>query len=573
MRSLVQRALSLTIALVAVGSTAASHVSAAPSKQADAEARAKLEADAERALEDTSEASRAAALDYVKDFSALASVDDAMLEEMISTVSRLRALHCSDTANPPALCPTLARAELDGRRLRAQVIIERADRGGDEVSVRKDYERAATMYRDLAESAEESKNPRRPELYYNAVKAFQAARLIDTALETVKLAIAADPKFESPITRELVLRSGHMNRSLTRYESAAAAYEEFASKFPKEDGAPTALFDAVVMRLALAEFDLASADGDLFLKLFASHTGEAATVAYGLAAYANDPSHAIGAKSANKWLTQAVNLSSAAPLDARLEARVLGAHDLAARGKLAEARKLMSEVANGMPLVAKMASELEVRALGRALTAIGEATFQVAMWDDAKRPHAKLPRPPALKGAAQAALTNKEDAYLVDALVPSYKARVAEIDALEHDLGAIMQLQPEPPPKWVLRASGTVALARIALAEELRALAASTSPKRVELVKRIGELRDAALTAAKASGSTYISLGAKFQGTSEERAAVEQFLTDGWPKEFPVLSELMPAATFLPAGSSLPAPSADRKQPEKTAATARSDGR
>ncbi len=54
--------------------------------------------------------------------------------------------------------------------------------------------------------------------------------------------------------------------------------------------------------------------------------------------------------------------------------------------------------------------------------------------------------------------------------------------------------------------------------------------------------------------------------TSEERVAIERFLTKRWPREFPVLTELMPAATFQPSGSTLPAASADHTPPERSAA-------
>ncbi len=194
---------------------------------------------------------------------------DACLGELTASIDPMADAFCGNpqTADQhPDLCGTLSTLQCQTRRKQAEIY----ERKGD-------FKRAAStyvrIYRRNADCGEMD------EVLYNAAINFEAARLLGRAIQVRKVLIEKHP--ESEWSKRAVYLIGANYHALAYYEQAAKYYEEFARKFPGEDGkdctqkekdagtctnAIEALENAVFFRLGLSDDKRALDDANLFAR-------------------------------------------------------------------------------------------------------------------------------------------------------------------------------------------------------------------------------------------------------------------------------------------------------------------
>ena len=139
------------------------------------------------------------------------------------------------------------------------------------------YKKAASTYVKLFRRFREC--GRLDEVLFNAAIDFEAARLLGRAIQVRKVLIQRFP--DSPLAKKAVYLVGANFHALAYYEQAADYYEQFAAKFPGEDGAKCsdkekqtktcpvaqeALMNATFFRIGLGQSDKAIEDARLYEK-------------------------------------------------------------------------------------------------------------------------------------------------------------------------------------------------------------------------------------------------------------------------------------------------------------------
>ncbi len=109
-------------------------------------------------------------------------------------------------------------------------------------------------------------DPRHAERLYDAGMCYQNARLIGQAIRVRESLIKAHPKDPLALKAQYKIASGY--HQLASYTRAAEYYELFATKFPGEKDAETALGNATVFRIGLGDFDKAIEDMNAFIKFY-----------------------------------------------------------------------------------------------------------------------------------------------------------------------------------------------------------------------------------------------------------------------------------------------------------------
>jgi len=104
------------------------------------------------------------------------------------------------------------------------------------------------------------------ELLYNSAVCFEEGGSAAAALQNYALLQRDFPR--SMITRHAVARMGKLYADLAQYDRAAAAYEQYVSKYSSEKDAFDALSDAVMYRTALGDNEKRVRDTMLAIKLF-----------------------------------------------------------------------------------------------------------------------------------------------------------------------------------------------------------------------------------------------------------------------------------------------------------------
>jgi tetratricopeptide (TPR) repeat protein len=128
----------------------------------------------------------------------------------------------------------------------------------------KNYKECGISFVAAAETIPDHKD--HAQRLYNAGLCFQNARLVGQAIKAREQLIAAHPKDTLSQRALFQIASGY--HQLAYYSEAAKRYEEFASKFPGEKQAFTALGNAYSFRIGLGEFDKAIEDMNSFVKYY-----------------------------------------------------------------------------------------------------------------------------------------------------------------------------------------------------------------------------------------------------------------------------------------------------------------
>lgn len=401
------------------------------------------------------------------------------------------------------------------------------------------------------------------ELAYDAARAFQAAGRAALAITAGRAVVEHEQRagVTSPVAAKATFEVARGYEGLAAYEQAADWYERVAQRWPASTEGATAAKSHVVLRLGLGETDKAVAAAEAYVKAYgATDVPTTATVLYAVgASHEERGDHAAAIRHFGQWMPAI----DRAPLDVRAQAHATFGRALAA----AEGPKSPRAAAEYGAVRALFASPRDataaiegawrsedegsrMRHLARALTAHGEAIFVAA---DARRAAEVAPLSvPVYKGAFDAAAVS---AWAAKELRPWMEKRRRAIEAVEADFAKILEMQPVPPPRWVVAAAGVVAAMWGDLADDLRKGATlARPPKDPDLRKAYEEAMQGAaepITHGRAipAAKRCLDLAAKLQVVDERAKACEAWLIENDAAHFRRGGELVPR---LRAGAPVP---------------------
>jgi tetratricopeptide (TPR) repeat protein len=464
-------------------------------------------------------------------------------------------------------CSVLNRIQRDIERLSAEETVKAADRGGADAP--KMYEKAASTYLDMwkkySEKACEEKSAgceRAEEILYNSAKAFQAARLLAKAISVRKILL--DSKYglhNTELAKKAVYEIGGNYQAIAVYEEAASWYERFAREYPKADKAPDALQDAVIFRLGLGQESEAIKDSELFNKNYgSSKPAQTAQIAF-----------AIGAHYVEKedWGEARKKLSSAMSLidrNATVDVQIQ-AHDLLARAyvkmnagsqAVPEYNKVRGLWKDPAAVVKKIQEGGDDRRVAKALTAVGEALFFFA---EKQRVEVEKIRFPEYKGAG----TREDVLKHINTKVKEWvgKKRPA-IEAAEKEYKKIVDLQPAPPPRWVIAAGSRVGQMWGKFVAEFRAAPIPKEWKghgivpgtadlsydelRGEYFAKLDEASEPQKLTAKGAFKTCLDYSVKYQFFDEYSRKCEEWLSKNYGAEYHLIDEFRGSPSRVNSG-------------------------
>ena len=439
----------------------------------------------------------------------------ACLDDMIGDVPKFIDMFCAGDkmAKNQDTCTTLTKVQCDIQRLRAQRIVEDAGKGGNDALEK--FAKGAQAYKDLWDKygATPLKNnqpaqcEKLDEIVENEARAFQAAHLVASAIGARMVLLNPTYRMEkTELAKDAMFKIGGNWQAVAVYDQAAEWYEKYA----KENGhrktcsdnktacaADKALSDAIVLRLGLGQEDQAVADVKQYQKDYGnSNSTETAQIAFAIGAHYADKAsgyeqqaqtaadkneaakHQSDANSAwedaRRSLASAMGTLDKAPPDIQVQAHATYARTLThlrseaqGKGEYDKVRKIWGD---GSGVQAKIAEaykdesdDARAHRLGKALDAVGEAMFYAT---EAQK-HAKvdsLPFP-AYKGKGD---KKDIDQYMKKTVLPWVDKKRTAIEALDTEYQKITELQPVPPPRWVIAAASRAGLMWGNFVEEFR---------------------------------------------------------------------------------------------------------
>jgi tetratricopeptide (TPR) repeat protein len=495
-------------------------------------------------------------------------------DDMAADVPKFIDLYCKGDklkANDEQ-CGILIRIQRDIERLRAEKLVEAADKGGPEAT--RQYEKAAEAYLGMwekyAKPACLEKKPaceRAEELLYNSAKAFQAARLIAKAIAVRKILLQKDYGLnQTPLAKKAMYEIGGNYQAIAVYDEAARWYEDFAAANPKEENAPTALQDATVLRLGLGQEDQAIKDADLFNRNYgAKEAAQAAQIAFAIGAHYVDKEDWANAR--KRLATAMPQIDRKANLDVRIQAHAMYGRIYArlnnptnAAPEYAKVRGLYANPQDAIKqLNAQGGDEGEqVRRLGKVLTAVGEAYFFLA---EQKRKTVDNIRFPEYKGNG-----DRDDVlkHVKTKVGDWIKKKRGAIEDADKEYQKIVKLEPVPPPKWVIAAGSRVGQMWGKFVAEFRAAPIPSEWKkngphplipdltweevRGNYYASLDEASEPQKQAAKAAFKTCLDLSVKYQFFDEYSRKCEEWLSKNYASEYHLIDEFRGAPSRVNSG-------------------------
>ncbi len=398
----------------------------------------------------------------------------ACLDTMSTDVPALAALYCKSDAQRTEnaeQCAVLARVERDIARLDIERLVVSAQKGAPGAAKKLsdagdrywklwvDHgQRACAAVADAATLATGCQGY--DEVLHNAAAAYDAAHLLAKAMSVRKVLVSTKYQLAAtPLAKRALYDLGQNHQAIAVYDQAAAYFERFARESPKAAKAPTALSDAVVLRLGLGEGELALANAKLFERVYgANKPREAAQIAFAIGAWhANKGDWAAADKTLGGALPQ---IESHATADVRVQTYVLLGRVNARLGKTqkADAHYGKARAAGAELAAAKKALDtldeprpLRERRYGTLVSAVGEALHHFALL---KRRQADALLFPKYTGAGTVADVNR---FVETKVVPWLKKKKP---AIEEATAAYMQIielnDANPPPRWAIAAGAAV---------------------------------------------------------------------------------------------------------------------
>jgi tetratricopeptide (TPR) repeat protein len=270
-----------------------------------------------------------------------------------------------------------------------------------------------------------------------------------------------------PVAGTSLLEQGRAHQAVGSFDEAAGAFETFARQSPAATGASEALQDAVVLRLGMDQADEAGNDAELFVKTYgATQRALAARVSLAVARHLVEHEDYEAARGRlDAWVKA---FDADAPLDARLLAHVGLARAHVKRnepaGAEAEYRLVRDLWHDPQAAMSALGSgDGADRRAAASITAVGEALFFFA---ELSRREAEKIRFPEYRGPA----TRKEVLEHMQTKVAAWvKTKHPALDAAEKEYRKVLEIQPVPPPRWVVASASRVGQMWGKFVAELRA--------------------------------------------------------------------------------------------------------
>jgi hypothetical protein len=487
----------------------------------------------------------------------------ACFDDMAKDVPVFLELYCKGSKydDNKEQCETLTRIQFDIMRLKAQKLVEK----GDSLSEKGDYKNGLDTYKKGAEAyldlwrtycegpLSKGEHPKQcekaDEIVYNMAKAYQASRLLAKAI-SVRLQILLNKTYglqDSPLAKKALYEIGGNYQAIAVYDRASDFFEKYceATAF-KGEFADQALSDAVVLRLGIGQDDQAIKDAANFNRYYgAKKPTQTAQIAFAIAAHYgekkdwNNVQKFLGPQSMKMIDTKATT-------DVRAQAHALLGRAYVKQEKMPGAGKEFATVRDlwkdpkaavasieGIPGEDANAKQ---RRLGRALEAVGEALFFFAEQKKAKVDKVIFPE---YKGQGTKELVLKHINTKVKDWIGKKRPLIDEASA---EYVKIVNLQPVPPPKWVIAAGSRVGDMWGKFVKEFRAAPIPDSMKkdyeiRTAYYGALDEASEPQKQQAKGAYNTCLGYSVKYQYFDEFSRNCEVWLADNYKNEFHVVDE------------------------------------
>ncbi len=482
-------------------------------------------------------------------------------DEMADAVPKFLTLYCEGgkAAKNAEQCTMLTKIQCDIQRLKAQKTVELA--GKSTSGALRLYEEAANTYLGIwkkygegpMEAGQKPQCDRIDEILFNAAESFQSARLVMKSIQA--RLILLNPKYgmdKGELARKSIYKIGGNFQAIAVYDEAAKWYEKYSREFPKAEKADTALSDAVVLRLGLGQEAEAIKAADDFMKTYGSSKPvETAKVAFAIGAHYVDREEWDNAR---KRLTGSMALiDKNAPLDVQVQAHALLGRVFVRIKSTSNADQEYNKV-RGLWKDSKAASDKiladadgGIRRLGKALTAVGEAYFYFA--EKSKKEVDKI-KFPEYKGP-----DTKEDVlkHIKTKVGDWMKKKRPAIEAAEKEYLKVVQLEPAPPPKWVIASGARVGNMWGEFVREFRAAPIPASFKRDDELRgtyyaALDEASEPQKQRAKVAFETCLNYSVKYQFFDEYSRSCEEWLSKSYKNEYHQVDEFRGAPNRVNSG-------------------------
>ncbi len=492
-------------------------------------------------------------------------------------------LYCNDAkkgANEEQ-CGILSRIQRDIERLTAESMVKEADRNPGTPQSLEKYRQAATLYlemwekygKDACEKNNKEACARNDEILYNASRAFQAARLLAKSIAVKKILI--NPKYnlhETENARKAIYEIGGNYQAIAVYDEAAAYFERFAAENSKDEKAPQALSDAVVLRLGLGQQDQAIKDSELFQKQFSGRAAQAAQISFAIGAhYADRGDWAAARKSLDRDIGK---IDKNATIDVQIQAHALlarvndragGAGKNKARTEYDKVRATWKDPTATIAKIQEVSKSLgegdaqAQRRIGKTLEAVGEAYFY---FGEEKKVLVDKIAFPEYKGSGE---RKDVEAFVNTKVLDWQKKKRAAIEDADKEYQKILGLQPEPPPRWVIAAGSRVGQMKGKFVAEFRAAPIPKDWKqngpspygdllweeiRGAYYAKLDEVSEPDKLAAKGAYKDCLDRSVKFQYFDDFSRTCEAWLSKTYPAEYHLIDEFRSAPNRLGTGIS-----------------------
>ncbi|HRI64326.1 MAG TPA: hypothetical protein PK156_08805 [Polyangium sp.] len=407
-----------------------------------------------------------------------------------------------------------------------------------------------------------------------AAAAYEKAGKLDKAIAIRKMIL--DPQWHLDYTdygRMATFKLAQNMQSIAEYGEAAQLAETAVRRFAKSDEAPDASRNAVTLRVGLGEIDKAIDDLQIFSKNYgAIRAGEIPKMVLAIATALWDHGQAKESREfIEKWrnvveksgnlheriLTHAllgrIYARERAPEKAAKEFEVVRA----AWQKTEEAVKRLNAL--GGPEVE------QIRRLAQSVTAVGEAQFFFA---EQKRAEVEAIRFPEYTGSG-----NKESVvnFVGTKIAVWMRDKRSAIELAEREYQKVLELQPVPPPRWVIASAGRVGFMWSAFTSDFRrapmpkewsskAPLPGTSIPGTEIKKlyleQLGSMSEPLLQRSKQAFLVCVNHSVKYQWFDEHAQACVDWLEKRFPKEWIKVEELRPQPIYsaLPISTAIISP-------------------
>lgn len=502
----------------------------------------------------------------------------ACFDDMEADVPKFIELYCQGekAAKNAEACTSLNKIQVDILRIKAQKLVERADKEGGRDALAL-YEKGGTAYfemfrrycQDPVANNQSPQAEKCDEIAYNAARAFQAARLVAKAITVRRSLLAYDDKLKlnSPLAKKATYEIGGNYQAIAVYDLAADWFERYAKNDPKAPNADVALSDAVILRLGLGQEEQAIDDARTFTKNYGgAKPAQTASIAFAIGAHYAEQQNwdkAVGA------LTGSMSVIDKAAPDVQAQAHATLARAFLGKFKTGGESNAKTEYNKVRALWTDPAkAEAAIRAayptedagtqdkrLAKALNAVGEAYFFAA--EERRKAEVDTLKFPAYTGPGDKATVVK---HIQTKVKDWYEKKRAAIEKVEPEYIKILDLKPVPPPKWVIAAGSRSGLMWGDFVDDFRRAPIPAAWKTdAELRGVYYDSLDAAsepfkVRNAKPALKKCLDLSVKHQYFDEYSRNCEIWLAKNYKSEYHVVDELRGAPTLSNSGLEEKAP-------------------